>query len=161
MPSPTTPPASTARAALPRPFLPQSTSAAGFLALAYAYLLAFNLLQQLAATTNAPAPVPYLFLGVIDGFITFAIYAAVRLRPDENKEASAWTMAVLAIIVRGITVLVLGVLGTRQSPGSRWQPADVATTWMSVVAPLILVLAVHLYALVTQNAADFEQVRER
>ncbi|WP_043267092.1 hypothetical protein [Streptomyces sp. CT34] len=155
MPSPITPTAQTAGAASLRPALPERRpSAAGFIALVYAYLLAFNLLQQLTATTHTSTAVPYFFLGVIDGFIAFALFAAVRLRCNEPEAGVyACTMALLAIFVRGITVFVLGVLGTRQSPGSAWQPDDVAVTWMSVLAPVILVFTVHLYALVTEHTA--------
>jgi hypothetical protein len=141
--------------------LPTGASAAGFLALAFAYLLAFELLQQLPATTHAPAPLPYLFLAVIDGFIAFALFAAVRLDGDETGVAAyPWVMAFVAILVRGITVLTLGHLGTRQSPGTRlWQLDDVAVTWMSALAPFILFFAVFLYVVVTGHRADLDQER--
>lgn len=138
--------------------MPKSTSAAGFLTVAYAYLLAFNLLQQLPATTHAPTPLPYLFLAAIDGLIAFALFTAVRLRSDDMA-AHAWVTTVVAIPVRGITVLALGHLGTRQSPGRVWQLDDVAITWMSALAPLILVLAVLLYVLVTDHTADLDLER--
>ncbi|MFF4361520.1 hypothetical protein [Streptomyces sp. NPDC001604] len=140
--------------------MPTSASAAWFLTLAYAYLLAFDLLQQLTATTHAPVALPYLFLGVTDGFIAFALFSAVRLNPDESGVAAyAWAMAFLAIPVRGVTVLVLGHLGTRQSQGRLWQLDDVAVTWMSALAPFILFLAVLLYALVTEHRADLDHER--
>ncbi|MFD5128977.1 hypothetical protein [Streptomyces olindensis] len=140
--------------------MPTSASAAGFLTIAYAYLLAFELLQQLPATTHAPTPLPYLFLAAIDGFIAFALFTAVRLNSGETGMAEyAWIMAFLAIPVRGVTVLVLGHLGTRQSPGRAWQLDDVAVTWMSALAPFILFFAVLLYVLVTKHRTDFDQAR--
>lgn len=146
------------RSALHRLPLPTSASAAGFLTLACAYLLAFELLQQLPATTHAPTPLAYLFLAAVDGFIAFALFAAVRLNSDETGAAAcAWVVAFLAIPVRGVTVLVLGHLGTRQSPGSRWQLDDVAVTWMSALAPFILFFAVVLYVLVTEYRTDLDQ----
>lgn len=158
MPSPTTPAAPTVRSAIRRPSLHKSASAAGFITLAYSYLLAFNLLQQLAATTHAPAALPYLFLGAIDGFIALALFAVVRLRSARPEdEVYAWTLTALAIVVRAVTVLVFGVLGTRQMPGGSWQPNDVAVIVMSAGAPLMLVFAVHLYALITEHTTDLAQ----
>ena len=157
IPSPTAPPAPRMRSAIRRLPLSTSTSAAGFLTLAYAYLLAFELLQQLTATTHAPVALPYLFLAVIDGFIAFALFASVRLHRDEPAQSeNAWMMAVLAIIVRAVTVIVFGHLGTRQSPGNVWQLDDLAVTVMSVGAPVILVFTVHLYALVAEHAAELD-----
>ncbi|MFJ2739657.1 hypothetical protein ACIO3O_08310 [Streptomyces sp. NPDC087440] len=121
------------------------------MALAFAYLLAFNLLQQLPATTHAPTPLPYLFLVVLDGFIAFALYTAVRLHADENTASTAWVLAFIAVVTRGVTVLVLGHLGTRQSPGAVWQPDDVAVTWMSALAPLVLAFAGCLYAMAASD----------
>ncbi|WP_406439090.1 hypothetical protein OHB14_51530 [Streptomyces sp. NBC_01613] len=114
-------------------------------------------MQQLTATTHAPVALPYLFLAVIDGFIAFALFAAVRLGHDEPGRAEyAWMMAVLAVIVRGVTVIVFGHLETRQSPGRVWQLDDIAVTIMSALAPLILVFTVHFYALVAEHAAGLE-----
>ncbi|MCQ9179152.1 hypothetical protein KMT30_08905 [Streptomyces sp. IBSBF 2953] len=158
VPRPTAPPARPERSAIHRLRRPRSPSATGFLTAACTYLLAFELLQQLPATTHAPTPLPYLFLAVIDGFIAFALFSAVRLESDESgMGVYAWVMAFLAIPVRGITVLTLGHLGTRRSQGRLWQLDDVAVTWMSALAPFILFFAVALYVLVAGYGADLDR----
>ncbi|MCX5238892.1 hypothetical protein OG824_27185 [Streptomyces prunicolor] len=160
IPSPTAPPDRPEPSALHRLRLPTSPSATGFLTLACTYLLAFELLQQLPATTHAPTPLPYLFLAAIDGFIAFALFSAVRLESDESDAGVyAWAMAFLAIPVRGVTVLTLGHLGTRRSQGRLWQLDDVAVTWMSALAPFILFFAVVLYVLVAGYGADLYRER--
>ncbi|WP_369357900.1 hypothetical protein [Streptomyces sp. cg2] len=125
------------------------------------FLLALDLVHQLAATTYASTPLPYVFLGAIDGFIALSIAAVVRLRsaPILDQEY-AWKLTVAAIAVRAATVVVLGSLADRQGPGGAWTLAGVTVVAMSACAPLIPLGVVHLYVLAAEHAAGVSQRRE-
>ncbi|MFF5476703.1 hypothetical protein ACFY5C_04985 [Streptomyces sp. NPDC012935] len=118
-----------------------------------AFLLALDLVYQLSATTYTSAPLPYVFLGVLDGFIALTIAAIVRLRSaGPYTEKYAWNVAGAAMAARAVTVAVLDSLADRQAPGGGWTLADITVLAMSAVAPLLPLGAVHLYVLACERA---------
>ncbi|MFI5803498.1 hypothetical protein [Streptomyces sp. NPDC051561] len=124
------------------------------------FLLALDLVYQLTATTRASAPLPYVLLGALDGFIALAIAAIVRLRQASIRdEEYAWGLAVAAVVVRAITIAVLHSLADQQGPGGPWTLADILVLAMSASAPLIPLGAVHLYVLAAEHAARVAQQR--
>ncbi|WP_369173525.1 hypothetical protein AB5J49_38685 [Streptomyces sp. R28] len=125
-----------------------------------AFLLALDLVYQLSAKTYASAPLPYVFLCVLDGFIALTIAAIVQLQSaDPLDEGYAWKVVLAAMAARTITVAVLDSVADRQGPGGSWTLADLIVVAMSFSAPLIPLCAVQLYVLATEHAATMARRR--
>ncbi|BFV57950.1 hypothetical protein KCMC57_up30540 [Kitasatospora sp. CMC57] len=123
---------------------------------ALGFALSYDALRQMAAAIHVRGPLTYVFPLIIDGFIAYGVRALLVLREAPRPArayawalftgataASVWANAVHAVRLNDLT-----------STDSRLRLSDTVVGFLSILAPLALGGAVHLYILIARHGAN-------
>ncbi|GAA2263714.1 hypothetical protein GCM10010430_55370 [Kitasatospora cystarginea] len=118
------------------------------------FTLSYDALQQMAAAIHVRGPLTYLFPMVVDGFIAYGVRALLVLREAVwTARAYAW---LLFIGATGASLWANRLHAVRLNempqPGSHLRLDDRVVGLLSMLAPLALAGAVHLYILIARHS---------
>ncbi|MFH8380125.1 DUF2637 domain-containing protein [Kitasatospora sp. NPDC018058] len=122
------------------------------------FTLSYDALQQMAAAIHVRGPLTYLFPVVVDGFIAYGVRALLVLREAVwTARAYAW---LLFIAATGASLWANRLHAVRLNelpqPGGHLRLGDQVVGVLSMVAPLALAGAVHLYILIARHSPNAE-----
>ncbi|MFI9269898.1 DUF2637 domain-containing protein [Kitasatospora sp. NPDC052896] len=125
---------------------------------ALGFALSYDALRQMAAAIHVRGPLTYVFPLIIDGFIAYGVRALLVLREAPRPaRAYAWTLFTGATAASVWANALHAVrLNDLAGTDSRLRLSDTVVGFLSILAPLALGGAVHLYILIARHGENTE-----